>query len=742
MATSSVNMIHVIKALQVLQTECWAKADDPMANRMLVMLSPLSELLNRAVVSIFQEMKGNPCNSQVQGLGIHLVRAVVQDNATCKQIVFCSGGAEALMQSLQHLTDELLLSEALEAIDEIHGLSSLLNALGHLKESAIGAKALLRAFASAARRRWSDVQQLPPANLIGTLLGAVFTHPGDEWILVSTLKLLADLLLEGPEWRSPFASAGGWEWLLGLLESHASHGNIQLHGFKALSSLGCGGSCGERHIARCIAVLERAMCEHEDDACVMYWALWAAQRLNGARALVVPLCSGSFKTPKAAVAALQCLGGILFGQSDGASVMDMPAVIDAVVQTMEKFPEHDAIHYEGTIVLGHAGAFVVGGPHASSAFHCDNTDVLITGVRIALQALVQLIRVRLADAETVKAACQAIAEIAEACQPDSLVRTTIVQSLLGKEDGQTEPLLSIVTSTHLSHHALQTTAMWINGIMFGAAPVVHKMREHLGSHEVQLSGVRTLGLLYHDWVDLNERDAETLVLACSAVIAAMAKFPQDLVIQQHACWALYAVYERDVRVGKLLGQDISRQSVGAAAEALRLVHSKRENHSSSDSYSALHVRKEATRCITAVCRTDPSLGLWLRERQLHSIMTETLQSTAEGARDGGGKRTREVEEMLCLELLALSYILGPGTVLAETLRRWGASKLAVVCAVADAVVEIARRESSLAASVAPLQALREAGCSAELRAAMKAHSADEDLQSRVELAVGFLECQT
>ncbi|CAK0891039.1 unnamed protein product, partial [Prorocentrum cordatum] len=429
------------------------------------------------------------------------------------------------------------------------------------------------------------------------------------------------------------------------------------------------------------------MCRHDDDEAMMSWAMWAVQRLNGARAVVGPLRRGSFRSPRAAAAALRCLGGVALGQSDGAGVADMPALIGAVVHTMEAFPDRDDVHYAATVVLGHAAAFAVSAAPAAGPSACGERE-LLECVGRAVQALLQLIRLRLANAETVKAACQGLAEIVDVCHRGSQVRATIQQALLGKEEGHPEPLLSVVMRAHVSNPALQTTAMWVNGVMLGAAPVVQQMRDHMASQEIQMSGVRTLGMLYYDWIEPDPGEAGTLAAAVDAVVAAMGAFPENLVLQQHACFALHTIAEQDAGVGAL-GHDHLQRCVGAITEALGLVRGlcdgDRRNPSS---YNALFLRKEATRCIVALCRVRPSLGLWLRQRGVHSVLADALQSTADATWPGW--RDMESEETLCVELLALCYVLGPGEVIAGALRHYGAERPAVVRAAADAVVELAR----------------------------------------------------
>merc|ERR1719446_327405 len=106
-----------------------------------------------------------------------------------------------------------------------------------------------------------------------------------------------------------------------------------------------------------------------------------------------------------------------------------------------------------------------------------------------------------------------------------------------------------------------------------------------------------------------------------------------------------------------------------------------------NSYNALYLRREATRCIVALCGTCPMLGGWLRQRGLQEPLTDALKSTADSV---WYNRDAEIEETLRLELLALSYVVGPHMAIMESTRRWGQTKPAVARAVADTVVELAR----------------------------------------------------
>jgi len=361
-------------------------------------------------------------------------------------------------------------------------------------------------------------------------------------------------------------------------------------------------------------------------------------------------------------------------------------------------------------------------------------------------------RVRMADAYSVQAACEALVEVIEACDEGSPVRASIRGSLLSQDPsagGQPgEHLLAKITSAHVSNDGLQLTVMWLNGILLGARTVLQQMVQHSASHAVQLPAIKTLCLLYGDRLELDTADLECLPDALRTVTTTMANFPENIILQQNACYALCTIAEHSGETRALASDELFTHGVMAAAGALRLVQGRCDGRHDPSSYNALYLRKEATRCIVSMCAARPFLSKCLRNQGLQEALADALKSTADSVWDG--QRDAEAEETLTLELLALSYVLGPQTPILEALRRWGAVKPAVARAVADAIVDLARGAMSqgrqadsstdpeIAAVIAPVQALHAAGCGAELVNAMRFHAADEDLQGRLHLAVGFM----
>lgn len=747
MEFSNEDMKLLMTSLSNFHWVCGRNSDNPMAARAFMRLkTPLVNLIGHIVVSVLDEMRGNPADDQIQAMGVHMLRALMKDSEVLKRIILACHGVDVIVLGMQqHPNNEQLLTSSLEAIDELHGVNALLQALDNLKDSASGVRSALWAFSHSARAKWSEVKKLPPNDLVRVILQAVHAHKDDYEVLSMAIEVIAEVLADIPEARASFACMGGWNWLMHTMEVHSDDCKIQRHGCRLLSALGRGGAWADQHLQRTLVLLERTMCRHESNDGVLYWAFWAVQQLNGARALVAPMKGGSFKTPGAMVAALRSLAAVSLGQSDGAEVEDMPDIIEAVLSGMEAFSERYDVLYEGTIVLGRVGGFVV-----ATGGSGELGQKLLASTEKAVIALVRLIEWRLADSNSVYAAMEALAQIADAAGEESPVRLGVRNQLFTPGPGQSEHLVARIVAAHLSNDQLQAAVMWLTGMVNGIKPVLQQMLHHVERAEVQLPAIKTLSWLYTERIELEPSDLELIPSAMQGVMAAMARFHEHLILQQHGCYALTAIVEHSSELGTTLCEEAYAKVALTAKDALRFVRGRSDGRRDPASYNALYLRKEATRCIVTVCAARPILSRLLREHGLHEDLADALKSTAEAVWDD--KRDAEAEETLRLELLALSYVLGPQTAILEPLRRWGGRKPAVVRAAADAVVDLARGSYKLhangqvhdasdpaaAALGAPVQALCAAGCGQELIAAMQAHASDEDLQGRLHLAVGFM----
>jgi hypothetical protein len=426
----------------------------------------------------------------------------------------------------------------------------------------------------------------------------------------------------------------------------------------------------------------------------------------------------------------------------------MPAIIDSVVRTLDGFADCSNVMYEGIPVLGEAAAFVLCATHASQEAASAGGD-LVSCVHVATSALLQLIRVRLADAQTVRAACQSLTYIVDACRDDSAVRATICESLFGTSSAalaEGEQLPAQVVAADLSNAGIQTLAMWLTGFVYGVAPVVHQMMQSPTTDSIQLSGLRTLCLLHGERFDSDKTDIGALPAVFNCVLTAIQPFPKNIVLQHHACYAMFLIAEMGAAPFCGIRDDVFLKCASAAAESPNF-----GQDSSNTCCDAVYFKREATQCLTAICCARPIIGPWLRDRGLQKSLANAVRITAKSVWDG--KRYTPVEETLRLKLLALTYMLGTPVVILETLRRWGWGKPAVTAAVTDAVVELGRRpmyrsatlephDDASAAMASPVQALCVAGCGAELLAAMREHASDADLECKFNLPFGFLESLT
>jgi len=177
------------------------------------------------------------------------------------------------------------------------------------------------------------------------------------------------------------------------------HTWVQLYGFKIMTALAKGGAKAETYVARCANILQQAMCRHHRDSCLMYWVLKATGRLGGERALVEPLHRGAFWTTTATSNALRCLAEIDFGQSDGASVNDAPAIVDIVITANDWYPSSGEVMYEASAVLA-VVTFVIAGPHSAAVPWNDEKHSVTKCGLVEIHALIRLLHSWVSDWNT------------------------------------------------------------------------------------------------------------------------------------------------------------------------------------------------------------------------------------------------------------------------------------------------------------------------------------------------------
>ncbi|CAK0861128.1 unnamed protein product, partial [Prorocentrum cordatum] len=163
-------------------------------------------------------------------------------------------------------------------------------------------------------------------------------------------------------------------------------------------------------------------------------------------------------------------------------------------------------------------------------------------VGVATDTLLWLLRECLADAPIAQDACKRIGDLYRQSPPAEPARARIRQLLMDSGAGGASPgatVLRKLASAHVSNWDLQATVMWVMGTVYGPRPVLEEMALNPTSPLIQMHGVRSLGVLYDvDLEDTPEEASEARLDAFSAVVHAMANFPDDMNLCQHSCFTI------------------------------------------------------------------------------------------------------------------------------------------------------------------------------------------------------------
>ena len=343
------DVMDLFRALHGVHSAYSWNFNEPVANRAVLRLrQALEQVVGLAVVNVLDEMQRGLADPQVQQVGVSFLKAVVADSkGSTKDIIQRAGVVQVLVQSMtKHPGTENLLTEALEVMDELHGLEALLQALQHLRPSAPGTRAALQTLQSTLRKRWHEVERsaVPLARVI---IDALRTHPTDMQLQVMGIKLLGDLAGDLPEARVAFFQVNGWEWLLQVLESppldHSWEGlELQQEGVRLIAQLCKGGACGEIHSQRVGAILEKVLQRSQNDGRVLYWGLWAVQQLHGSASLLSTLRANS--NPDVVMQTLRSLSGLSWGHGEIDSEAEHAIqVMQNVIQAMRAFTDNPEV---------------------------------------------------------------------------------------------------------------------------------------------------------------------------------------------------------------------------------------------------------------------------------------------------------------------------------------------------------------------------------------------------------------
>ncbi|CAK9091796.1 unnamed protein product [Durusdinium trenchii] len=707
-------VLDLFRALDGFHKAYWRSSHEPVASRAVTKLrQPLVELVGLAVVNVLEEMRSGLSDPRVQWVGVSFLRAALHDsNGTTKDIIQRAGVLDVLVRVMtSHASTEHLLAEALAVLDELHGLPALLQALDHLRSSPAASKAALVQIRNSARARWHEVEQADNFQMMRVILMSLQAHQDPQVILLG-LQLLGDLAGDLPETRSAFFNLGGWDWLLQLLESWDQL-EIQQEGIRMVSQLCKGGACGDAFAPRVEKVLQRCLERSQHDGKVLYWGLWAVQQLHGVKSLLATLqysCSRDHFNEKVVQSTLRSLSDLAW-EGDQAGLELVVEVIQSVISAMRKIADQDPNSH-----LLNDGAFTLG--KAAQIAACEKHEGIPQLKEAALHSsniLLELMSMKVQDAALCRTVLEALGELLEASGRPSAVRSRICEGLFAGSCGNAGSgvigagLLSKVSAEHASNTKLQVREMSMNQSCYG----------------VQLAALRAIAAIFYQ-LEANSDSVELAARAACipAVLAAMASFPENLVMWKTACYTLNAVVQHGL--DHIVQKEQLLSCLQGAAKALSIAQG--QEHRSNYRDEASYLREEAVKLIAAVCITCPDFRLHLGDCKVP--LAQALEAAVDRLQDDPERLAEEVE-VLQHNLIALVYISGPEEILVRCLQRWGA-KSSLVRACADVVAELVRRNAPMC------EEMQRGPVNAELAAAVQAHKDDVELQSCFELALGFL----
>ena len=187
------------------------------------------------------------------------------------------------------------------------------------------------------------------------MLDVVQRHPDHQQTQCGAIYLLGQLFESDSQckFRGAFASVNGWTWLLNMVDRHSDSHLLQHQACRMIDQLCRGGAFSQGYEARAVNAVQAALARHGEDEDILYWGLWAMQRLNGAHALVTILRSGDRRVTSTCLTAL---GSMTWGQADGTGMEACCLAIEGIVLTLQVNTESNIL-CQGTNALGSAAAY-------------------------------------------------------------------------------------------------------------------------------------------------------------------------------------------------------------------------------------------------------------------------------------------------------------------------------------------------------------------------------------------------
>lgn len=719
-------MLDLFRAVDGLHKAYWRSCSEPVANRAVSKLrQPLVELVGSAVLHVLEEMQSGLADPRVQAVGVCFLKAALSgSDGTTKDILQKAGVVEVLVRSMtNHASTEYLLQDALSILDELHGLSALLQALEHLRSSPFATKAALISLRTSARARWNEVEAQDAFQVIRVILLSLRAHQ-EGHVILAGLQLLSDLAGDLPETRIAFFKLGGWDWLLQVLESWEEL-SIQQEGIRMVSQLCKGGACGDAFGARVGVVLERSLQRSQNDGKVLYWGLWAVQQLHGVQSLLATLRTNcdvfNEKSEKVVKSTLRSLSDLTW-EGDQAGLDTVVQVIQTVIFCMQKCQESVDLLNDSAFTLSRAALTIAGEKHEAIP---QLKEAALTSASI----LMELLSAKVANAQLCRTVLEALGELLEVAGP--ALRARICEHLFagncnnGGSGVIGAGLLSKVSQEHHGNTWVQGVIMWLAGLAHGVAAIVREMNMNQG-YGVQLAALRAVAAIFDQLEDPQSNEMGSRGACIAAALSAMNAFPENLIVWKTACYTLNSIVQHGL--DHMVQKEQLEMCLRAGAKALNVAQSL-EHHCYRD--EASYLREESVKLIAAVCITCPDFRFSLQEANCKVTLAQAMEAAVDRFPEDDPDKEAEQVEVLVHNLLALAYVSGPEEILVSCLQRWGA-KTFLVRACADTVAELVRRNAPMN------EELLRGRVHAELTKVAQVHKEDVQIQSCLELAVGFI----
>eukprot|EP00435_Cladocopium_sp_Y103_P074742 s689_g50.t3 len=285
--------------------------------------------------------------------------------------------------------------------------------------------------------------------------------------------------------------------------------------------------------------------------------------------------------------------------------------------------------------------------------------------------------------------------------------------------------LAGVSQEHHANTWVQGVIMWLAGLAHGVAAIVREMNMNQG-YGVQLAALRAIAAIFDQLEDPQSSEMTSRGACIAAALSAMNAFPENLIVWKTACYTLNSIVQHGL--DHVVQKEQLEMCLRAGAKALNVAQSL-EHHCYRD--EASYLREESVKLIAAVCITCPDFRFSLQEANCKVTLAQAMEAAVDRFPEDDPDKEAEQVEVLVHNLLALAYVSGPEEILVSCLQRWGA-KTFLVRACADTVAELVRRNAPMN------EELLRGRVHAELTSVAQVHKEDVQIQSCLELAVGFI----